>query len=89
MKPTESLPLKEWYQLAEEMAATAKKMIEIGKEIESLPEDAPDNMIRDFSNYMHNEIHSDGDSIKNTLYLFQIDLDEYAASMIDRLEGKQ
>ena len=49
MKPTKSLPLKEWYELAEEMAATAGQMIKIGKEIESLPEDAPENMIRDFN----------------------------------------
>ena len=59
MKPTESLPLKEWYQLAEEMAATAKKMIEIGKEIESLPEDFPPGYMNDICYYMRSSINND------------------------------
>ena len=59
MKPTESLPLKEWYELAEEMAATAGQMIKIGKEIESLPEDFPPGYMNDICYYMRSSINND------------------------------
>lgn len=81
MKPTESLPLEEWYKLAEKLGSIAGRMIELGMTIENLPDDAPESMIRDFSQYMHGEIFSEGDNLESTLYLIQNDLDEYAASL--------
>ena len=38
MKPPESLPLKEWYRLAEQLGFLAGRMIELGKAAESPPE---------------------------------------------------
>lgn len=71
MKPTESLPLTEWYKLAEKLAATAGQMIKIGKEIESLPDNVPAELIEAFKfnmvDYLWNHDKDDRESVLHAI----------------------
>lgn len=60
MKPTESLPLKEWYLQAEEYASIANRMIQLGKEIENIPENAPADAIEYLKYYMNYVVNYEG-----------------------------
>lgn len=66
-----TLPLAEWYKLAEKLAAPAGKMIEIGKEIESLPDNVPAELIEAFKfnmvDYLWNYDKDDRESVLHAI----------------------
>lgn len=49
---TENLPLKEWYQLAEEQAALAAEMLKVARAIEELPDDISDFYKENIASYL-------------------------------------